>query len=469
MAFGGLATVAAQLLMGARSTAWAWSITPVAMVGAPAVVFLAHVPASVAVFSLFIQGGTLLAVGIPALRAVRHAGDGGHVGVLILNWRDMNHPQGGGSEVYVEQVARRLAAAGRDVTIFCSAYPGAPATEVVHGVRFIRKGGWRTVYLWAFLYHLFGRFGQHDVVVDVKNGIPFLAPAYCRRPVLCLVHHVHREQWTMNFSNGWARFGWWIESRLSPRVYRRSRHVAVSEASRRELIAAFGIRAADIDVVYNGGEPASRQIAVAPSPTILTLGRLVPHKRVEIVLEAAAQIRSDVPGLAVVVAGQGSWQPELSALAARLGIADAVTFTGWVDEQQKERLLDAAWVLGMPSLKEGWGLAVMEAAAHGTPAVAFRVGGLEESIGDGETGLLVEDVEGFASALRRLLLDAELRCRMGAEAARRAGTYSWERTAAGFDAVIRSVLAPQVVIDVASESVIEAVSANSPRLLPDSS
>jgi glycosyltransferase involved in cell wall biosynthesis len=305
--------------------------------------------------------------------------------------------------------------------------------------------------------------------VDVKNGIPFLAPAYCRRPVLCLVHHVHREQWTMNFSNGWARFGWWVESRLSPRVYRRSRHVAVSDATRRELIAGFGIPPADIDVVYNGGEPASEPAVEARDPTILALGRLVPHKRVEIVLEAAARIRPDVPGLSVVVAGQGTWQPELSAFAEQLGIADVVTFTGWVDETQKEQLLGAAWVLGMPSLKEGWGLAVMEAAAHATPAVAFRVGGLEESIGDGETGFLVEDVDGFAAALRRLLLDSELRGRMGAEAARRAATYSWERTAAGFDAVIRSVLAPEVAIDMAVDPVIEAVPAGSPRLLSDPS
>jgi glycosyltransferase involved in cell wall biosynthesis len=440
MLLGGLATVAAQLLMGAGSTVWVWSVVPVSAIGTAAIIGLANAPTSVAIFSLAIQGTALLAAGIPALAAARARAPGPER-LLILNWRDTQHPQGGGSEVYVEQIARRLAAEGREVTVFCGAYLGAPSEEMSGGVRFIRRGGWRTVYVWAFLYHLFDRFGPHDVVVDVKNGIPFFAPLYCRRPVVSLVHHVHREQWGMNFSSGWARFGWWVESGLSPRVYARSRHIVVSEATRQE-VAALGIPIASIDIVHNGAEPTMPTSPKADAPTILSLGRLVPHKRVEFVLDAAAKLRKDVPDLRVVVAGHGPWHPRLVAHADRLGIADAVTFAGWVDEGTKLQLLQGAWVLGMPSVKEGWGLAVMEAAACGVPAVAFRVGGLEESIEDGRTGLLVDDKEAFTEALRRLLLDRALRERLGAEAARRARAYSWERTAERFDVVLRDVLSP---------------------------
>jgi glycosyltransferase involved in cell wall biosynthesis len=446
MLLGGFATVAAQLLMGNRSTAWVWSLVPVAGIGTAAIIGLAHAPTSVAVFSVVIQAMALLAVGVPALASVRSRPPGPER-VLILNWRDTGHPQGGGSEVYVEQVARRLTTLGKEVTVFCGAYPGAPADEVVHGVRFVRRGSWRTVYAWAFVYHLFGSFGPHDAVLDVKNGIPFFAPLYCRRPVVGLIHHVHREQWGMNFSSGWARFGWWVESRLSPRMYGECRHVVVSEATRREVVA-LGIPSENVEIIHNGAEPTSDLAPRAVAPTVLSLGRLVPHKRVELALEAAARLRPEIPDIRVVVAGHGPWLARLKAHADQLGIADAVSFLGWVEESTKRRLLCEAWVLAMPSVKEGWGLAVMEAAARSTPAVAFRVGGLEESIDDGRTGLLADDAEGFTLALRRLLLDPGLRESLGAEAARRARAYSWDMTARRFEAVLTGLHSPQEVVTV---------------------
>src|SRR4029453_13729991 len=151
-------------------------------------------------------------------------------GVLILNWRDTTHPEGGGSEVFVERVAAGLAAQGGRVPLFCPAPPGAPASERAGGVRVVRRGGRLTVYLHAWWAHLTGRLGVHDVVVDVQNGVPFFAALWCRRPVVVLVHHVHRGQWRVAMPAPHARVGWWVESRLAPRVHRRARYVAVSEA-----------------------------------------------------------------------------------------------------------------------------------------------------------------------------------------------------------------------------------------------
>ena len=95
-------------------------------------------------------------------------------GVLILNWRDTTHPEGGGSEVYVERIAAGLAARGRPVTLLCAAHPGAPAAERVGGIRVVRRGGRLSVYPHAWWAHLTGRLGGHEVVVDVQNGLPFL-------------------------------------------------------------------------------------------------------------------------------------------------------------------------------------------------------------------------------------------------------------------------------------------------------
>src|SRR5688572_30216444 len=258
-------------------------------------------------------------------------------GVLILNWRDTTHPEGGGSEVYVERVAAGLAAQGRPVTLFCAAHPDAPATERVGGIRVVRRGGRLTVYLHAWWAHLTGRLGRHDVVVDVQNGLPFFSALWCRRPLVVLVHHVHREQWRVVLPPLQARVGWWIESRLAPRLYRQARYVAVSEATRREL-ATLGVPPAAIAVVHNGTAVAAglaEPVGRTPHPSVCVLGRLVPHKRVELALEAAARIRPHLPGLRVVVVGQGYWEPRLREAVDRLGLQDAVELLGWVDAAAK--------------------------------------------------------------------------------------------------------------------------------------
>jgi glycosyltransferase involved in cell wall biosynthesis len=364
--------------------------------------------------------------------------------VVILNWRDTTNPEGGGSELFVERVAAGLAAGGRRVTLVCAAHPGAPSEEVAGGVRVLRRGSPRTVYLRAFLLHAAGRLGAHQAVIDVHNGMPFLSALWCRRPVVVLVHHVHREQWGVVLPRPLARLGWWLESTVAPRAYRRARYVAVSESTRREL-AGLGVRAEAISVIHNGAEPLPAAPAAprAPVPTVCVLGRLVPHKRVEYALEAVARIRRRLPALRLDVVGRGWWEPRLRETAERLGLGDAVRFHGFVGEVTKRELLASAWVLAMPSIKEGWGLAVMEAAAHGTPAVGLRsAGGLAESIVDGETGLLAEGLEEFTAQIERLLRDGALRRSLGEAALRRCADFTWERAAAEFAAVLDAAVAP---------------------------
>jgi glycosyltransferase involved in cell wall biosynthesis len=366
-------------------------------------------------------------------------------GVLILNWRDTTNPEGGGSELYVERVAAGLAAGGRPVTLFCAAHKGAPATERVGDVDVVRRGGRLTVYLHAWWAHLTRRLGEHEVVVDVQNGLPFFSALWCRRPVVVLVHHVHREQWRVVMPPLQARLGWWVESRLAPRLYRGARYVAVSEATRRELVG-LGVPAGAVRVVHNGmapPDPGAAAVPRTPFPSICILGRLVPHKRVELALEAAARIRPHLPGLRVRVVGQGYWEPRLREAVARLGLEEAVELLGWVDEETKHRVLAGSWALAMPSVKEGWGLAVLEAAANGTPTVAFRgAGGLRESVLHGTTGLLADDVDEFTRHLAWVLLNRHLRERLGEAARVHAAHFTWPQTVAAFAEALDAAAVP---------------------------
>jgi glycosyltransferase involved in cell wall biosynthesis len=272
--------------------------------------------------------------------------------VVFCNWRDTTNPEGGGSERYVEHIARGLVRRGCRVTICCARHDNAPADEIRGGIRFVRRGGKLGVYPRALAGLAMRRLGPVDLVVDVQNGLPFFTLLATRRPVVVLVHHVHREQWRVVLPPLQARVGWWIESRLAPRMYRQARYVAVSEATRREL-ASLGVPAAAVTVVHNGTAVATlaEPVARTPYPSVCVLGRLVPHKRVELALEAAARIRRHLPGLRVLVVGQGYWEPRLREAVDRLGLQDAVELLGWVDEEAKRRVLASSWVLAMPSLK----------------------------------------------------------------------------------------------------------------------
>ncbi|WBB48649.1 glycosyltransferase family 4 protein [Verrucosispora sp. WMMA2044] len=364
--------------------------------------------------------------------------------VLFLNWRDTTNPEGGGSEVYIERIAAELVTFGYRVTLLCAAHDNAgPAGTTESGVRVLRRGSRMTVYLRAALVCLAGRFGlgplsrrglgRPDLIVDVCNGVPFFAPLYAGRPVIALVHHVHREQWPVVFGPWMCRLGWWIESWLAVRLYRRCRYVTVSEATRAEL-ATLGVDAERIDVVPNGTPPATGpSLPRTLNPSLLVLGRLVPHKRVEIALRTVAELAAELPELELVVAGQGWWEEPLRERCAALGISDRVRFTGFVSEEEKHALLCSAWLALTPSLKEGWGLTIVEAAARSTPTVAFRyAGGVAEAMVDTETGLLVDDEQEFTAAVRELLADDVRRKAMGEAAQSHAARYTWTATGARF-------------------------------------
>ncbi|WP_346618802.1 glycosyltransferase family 4 protein [Blastococcus montanus] len=352
------------------------------------------------------------------------------IDVLFVNWRDASHPEGGGSERYVHRIAEGLAAGGLRVRLFCAAHDRAPAEERVNGVAVVHRGGRLTVYARALLHVAWHR---PAIVVDVQNGLPFGSTLVARGPVVNVVHHVHREQWPIVFGRAGGAVGWWLESVLAPRLYRRSRYVTVSGATATEL-TALGVAADRITVVPNGVEPAPA-VRVVPDeqPRLVVLGRLVPHKRVEHAIEVVARLQDRWPGLRLAVIGEGWWQDELRSCVERLGVGDLVEFHGFLDEQAKHEELARAWVHLCPSVKEGWGLVVTEAGAHRVPTVGYRsAGGLRESVVDGRTGVLVDDLDEMVEAVEQLLTDGAARRLMGEAAARHAAGYSWAASVRGF-------------------------------------
>jgi glycosyltransferase involved in cell wall biosynthesis len=166
----------------------------------------------------------------------------------------------------------------------------------------------------------------------------------------------------------------------------------------------------------------------------------VPHKQIEDALEAIAERRSRIPGVHLDVLGGGWWERRLVEHAELLGISDAVTFHGHVDDYTKHEVLQHSWVHVLPSRKEGWALAVIEAGQHSVPTIGYRSsGGLTDSIIDEVTGLLVDDRDGLVDGIERLLTDPVLRDQLGAKAQVRSGEFSWPQSATAMRTVLEAV------------------------------
>ena len=352
--------------------------------------------------------------------------------ILLLCWRDTTHPQGGGSERYLERVGAYLAEQGHEVVYRTASHTDASRRSLRDGILFQRLGGKYSVYLLAPLAIWRQR---PDVIVDTQNGIPFFARLFTRRPVVLLTHHCHKDQWPVA-GPVIGRLGWFLESKVAPRVYRGARYVTVSEASKSDLVA-LGVRDRDIAIVENGVDPIPGELPVVPDDGkvhVVTLSRLVPHKRIEHAIDAIAG-RDDV---VLDILGSGWWEDKLRGYAA--GRAN-IRFHGHVNDAYKHAVLSCAALHLMPSAKEGWGIAVIEAAQHALPTIGYRAaGGVNDSIVDGETGLLVGSQAEFVQAVEQLLLDAPLRRRLGAAAQARAGEYSWAATGEKFAGVLRGVV-----------------------------
>ncbi|MFD9906635.1 glycosyltransferase family 4 protein [Streptomyces sp. NPDC059063] len=350
--------------------------------------------------------------------------------IAFLARRDLGNPAAGGSELLVDQLADGLTRQGHQVTLLC----GGPAAY--RDYRVVSAGGDLGHYLRA--RSAFTRqVGDCDLLVEVCNGMPYLAPLWHRGPTLCLVNHVHTELWAMRFQGPLAP---------AARLGRKLEHWSLSGAQRGNLLVAvspstatalrdLGVDRDRIRVVHNGVAEPGPLTERSDEPLFLAMGRLVEYKRMDLLLRLWERVRP-VTGGRLVIVGDG---PERDRLARMAG--PDVQFTGHVSEDEKHRLLCASWLLLHPSAVEGWGLVITEAAARGTPAIGFDVPGVRDSVEDGVTGLLARGESSFAAAWCTLALSAERRRAFGKAAAERAAHFRWANTVRQFKAVAAEAVA----------------------------
>jgi glycosyltransferase involved in cell wall biosynthesis len=169
---------------------------------------------------------------------------------------------------------------------------------------------------------------------------------------------------------------------------------------------------------------------------VVAVGRLVPVKRFELLIEALAQLKVRQPELRAVIVGEGYERPRLEALVAQLGASDWIELPGYVAEDALIALYRQAWVVASTSLREGWGMTVTEAGACATPSVVTRISGHEDAVVHGRSGLLVNDQAELVAALDTTLTDEVSRKRLGIGSQEHAEQFTWNATARATLAVL---------------------------------
>lgn len=358
--------------------------------------------------------------------------------ILLLTDRDWTHPQGGGTGTNLYGQVSRWIAWGHRVTVIAGSYPGAEAiSRPTEGLEIHRMGGRMTVFPRAALASLRGVGRDADVVLEVVNGIAFFTPLWwwLRAPRVTLVHHVHQDHYVAEMGRR-GRLAALLAERLPlATLYRHHPFLTISDSARRDMVE-LGIPVEQIHVAYLGVEAeAFVDSARDATPTLLYLGRLKQYKRLEVLLD----VLEAIPDAQLEIAGEGDHRPVLEAEIDRRGLHDRVTLHGFVSEEEKRDLYARAWVNLTASSAEGWCLTVMEAAGAGTPSAAIAVGGLPESIVDGQTGVLAEEPEELAAKVAALVDDPARRDELGEAARTRARGFTWDGTAEANLAVLDRV------------------------------
>jgi len=344
----------------------------------------------------------------------------------------------GGAEVFTREVLKRWAESGHDITLFASKFEGSYDEEVVDGVRIVRQGGRFSVYWKAkkFYAEYFSK-ERYDVVIDEINTRPFLTPKFVRNGerIIALIHQLAREYWFLETRFPISFLGYYFFEERWLRNYAKMPTVTVSNSTKEDLVDLGFER---VFVVGEGlnFKPLKRLAEKECYPVIVYSGRLKKAKRPDHAIKAFKIVRRTVPNAELWIIGDGYFRDKLMEI-----VCEGVRFFGFLSSEERRSLIKKAWVLVNPSVREGFGLNVVEANALGVPCVAYDVAGLRDSVIDGETGLLVKsgDVGALAEAIIHVLTNDALRVGLSEGALAYSRSFSWDKVADEFMKVVRAV------------------------------
>jgi glycosyltransferase involved in cell wall biosynthesis len=312
--------------------------------------------------------------------------------ILILNWRDTKNPKSGGAEIVTLEHAKAWVKNGHRVTWFTSKFENSKKHEKIQNVNIVRRGGSLTVFFYAPFYYLFSK-NKFDLVIDEIHGIPFFTPIFVKKPKIAFIHEVADEIWDYMFPFPVNKIGKFIEP-LYFKLYKNVKFWTDAESTIEDLVSK-GIKRKNC-VAINcpvNNKPITSLPNKEKVPTFVFVSRVVKMKGIEEVIRSFFYILRDLKDARLWIVGDGEkrYVKELKETMHSFSISTKVKFFGRVDDKKKLELMRKAHLLLHASIKEGWGLVVIEAASQGTPSIVYNVGGLKDSVKDNITGIVLKD------------------------------------------------------------------------------
>lgn len=357
--------------------------------------------------------------------------------ILFLNWKDIHNPESGGAELIIYELGSRLVRDGHTVSWFARSFAGCKPQEDVDGIRIIRRGNKLSVYWEAFAYYR-SLETKPDRVIDCINTLCWQTPLYVpadRR--FAYVNQLAREVFYYELPPVIGHIGYAVEG-LQYYTYRNTPFVCYSKSVKND-IQSLGIAPSHIRTFTLGIEHGKyRRGKKSKSPLFVFIGRLVRMKRADLCIDAMKLVHRTYPDARLVIIGSGPQEEALKhqiAASALSGVVTLITHASKLLERHtqgdKVSWMQKAWAVVMPSVKEGWGMVVTEAAACGTPAIVTSVTGLSDSVIDGKTGTILP-ASPTADELARAMIDyiehPDKRTSHAKNAHARSKQFTWEQS-----------------------------------------
>ena len=350
--------------------------------------------------------------------------------LLIFNWRDPRHPLAGGAEQMVFEHAKIWEKQGYSITWFASAFRKGKSEEDIEGIKVIRRGSHYTVFFWAFIFFLRGKFKDINIVVDCFHFLPYFSILYMRRAKkIAIIHEVAGNLWFDNLTFPLAIVGYYLEPHII-RLYKKVTFITGGDSVKKDLVS-LGLSSSKINVINHGIRKSGiTKFKKEKQPVLIFLGRISKDKGIEDALMTLSLLTRDYKNIMLWIVGKSEskdYEKRVKSLTKEFEVHKNCKWFGYVDEKEKYLLLSKAWILIHPSRKEGWGLNVIEANSVGTPAVGYRVSGLLDSIVDQKTGILVDcESLSMADGVESLLEDKKKLEEMRKQALEWSRKFNWE-------------------------------------------
>lgn len=368
--------------------------------------------------------------------------------ILLLNWKDIKNPEVGGAEVIAFEFARRLVKDGHSVTFFSRSFPGGKIDEVIDGVKIVRRGNRFSVYWQAFLYYKSLSL-KPDRVLDMVNTLCWQTPFYVpEKNRIAYVNQLAKEVlfYELPFPLSFLSY---LFERIEYLPYRNTRFLCYSQSTKDDLID-FGIQVKKIQIFPLGLDHSryKKQQKKTENPLFVFVARLVRMKRGDLCILAMNRVVERYPKATLAIVGNGPDEARLFNLIVQHKLTENVKIINknnfFIDKNPvdvKITLMQTAWALLLPSVKEGWGMVVTEAAACGTPSVVTDVTGLRDSVIPDKTGIVLSKnptPDEMVEALIKIIEDKSLRERLSREAVSWSKHFSWEKSYSAFKTLLLS-------------------------------